>query len=357
MPQLGMAQDAGLIIAWHKAPGDTVAADDVLMEVETDKATMEVPAGRSGVLAAILADAGAEVPVGNVIAVIAATAEEAAAHGGRAASAAPAPATPPAPPEPTAIAAPPAATASAASPTTTAGEAAPTEPARSAAGHQPPASAPALPAVAERARDGRILATPKARRLAAERGIDLGALLSAGATEPIMVADLDRATPAPAATTAAAPAAALSTLGAFAERAAFDALLAIADPAADRTTALAAFAAGAWRKATGASSVRVAAERIGMAPVRLLDPDRRGLSELAGTAGDGPSDLSVVDLTSTRLTAYRPAGGQACLVVTSDGARLGFALAFDEAALPLAAAALFLDSLAARVEDPIRHIL
>jgi len=48
MPQLGMAQDSAIIVNWLKAPGEAVAADDPLMEVETDKATMEVPAGRNG---------------------------------------------------------------------------------------------------------------------------------------------------------------------------------------------------------------------------------------------------------------------------------------------------------------------
>ncbi|MBV6638758.1 MAG: lipoyl domain-containing protein, partial [Mameliella sp.] len=44
MPALGMAQDSGLIVAWHKEPGAAVATGDVLFEVETDKATMEVEA-------------------------------------------------------------------------------------------------------------------------------------------------------------------------------------------------------------------------------------------------------------------------------------------------------------------------
>jgi hypothetical protein len=48
MPQLGMAQDTGILVNWLKAPGDAVAADDILFEVETDKSTMEVEAGRAG---------------------------------------------------------------------------------------------------------------------------------------------------------------------------------------------------------------------------------------------------------------------------------------------------------------------
>ena len=51
MPALGMAQDSALIVAWHKAPGDAVKAGDILMEVETDKSTMEVEAGHDGYVA------------------------------------------------------------------------------------------------------------------------------------------------------------------------------------------------------------------------------------------------------------------------------------------------------------------
>ena len=72
MPALGMAQDTGLLVAWHKAPGDAVAAGDILFEVETDKSTMEVEAGHDGFVAALLAEAGEEAPVGAPIAIISA---------------------------------------------------------------------------------------------------------------------------------------------------------------------------------------------------------------------------------------------------------------------------------------------
>ena len=70
MPALGMAQDTGKLVAWHRDVGDAVAADDILMEVETDKTVMEVPAGADGFIAEIRAEVGADVPVGNVIAVV-----------------------------------------------------------------------------------------------------------------------------------------------------------------------------------------------------------------------------------------------------------------------------------------------
>ena len=59
MPALGMAQDTGRIVAWHKASGDAVAAGDVLFEVETDKATMEVEAQEPGYLTDVAAAAAA----------------------------------------------------------------------------------------------------------------------------------------------------------------------------------------------------------------------------------------------------------------------------------------------------------
>ncbi len=84
MPQLGMAQDAGKIVSWLKAPGDKVAKGDALFEVETDKATMEVEAQASGFLTHVSAQAGEDIPVGQAIARISETAEEdapAAGHG------------------------------------------------------------------------------------------------------------------------------------------------------------------------------------------------------------------------------------------------------------------------------------
>lgn len=70
MPALGMTQDTGLLVNWLKQPGDAVSADEVLFEVETDKSTMEVTAGVDGFVAALLAAAGEDVPVGHDVAII-----------------------------------------------------------------------------------------------------------------------------------------------------------------------------------------------------------------------------------------------------------------------------------------------
>ena len=71
MPALGMAQETGKIISWLKQPGDAGATGDVIMEVETDKSVMEVEAQASGFLTRVTAKAGDDVPVGQVVAVIA----------------------------------------------------------------------------------------------------------------------------------------------------------------------------------------------------------------------------------------------------------------------------------------------
>src|ERR1700737_4883480 len=75
MPALGMAQDTGKLVRWLKQEGDQVAKGEPLMEVETDKATVEVESPASGTLAGITAAEGADVAVGGAIAVILAPGE------------------------------------------------------------------------------------------------------------------------------------------------------------------------------------------------------------------------------------------------------------------------------------------
>ncbi len=70
LPALGMSQDTGKIIQWLKAEGDQVAKGEPLVEIETDKATVEIEAPAAGVLARVSAAAGEDIPVAQVIAVI-----------------------------------------------------------------------------------------------------------------------------------------------------------------------------------------------------------------------------------------------------------------------------------------------
>ncbi len=76
LPKLGLTMEAGRVVAWHKQVGDMVQAGDVLFEVETDKATMEVPSPVSGVLRSILIPADTTAPVTEVVALIADSADE-----------------------------------------------------------------------------------------------------------------------------------------------------------------------------------------------------------------------------------------------------------------------------------------
>ena len=103
MPALSPTMEEGTLAKWHVKPGDTVRSGDVIAEIETDKATMEVEAVDEGVLAKILiADGTENVAVNTPIAVIAADGEDvsAAASGGGKAAPAPQAAEAPAPAAP-----------------------------------------------------------------------------------------------------------------------------------------------------------------------------------------------------------------------------------------------------------------
>ncbi|CCG08747.1 biotin/lipoyl-containing protein [Pararhodospirillum photometricum] len=67
VPQLGESVTEATVAKWLKAPGDVVAADEPLVELETDKVTVEVPSPAAGVLAEILAPVGAELAVGGLL--------------------------------------------------------------------------------------------------------------------------------------------------------------------------------------------------------------------------------------------------------------------------------------------------
>src|SRR5271154_1242324 len=75
MPALEMAQETGKLIAWRKQEGDRVTKGEPLLEVETDKAVLEVEAPADGILAGISAAAGTDIPVGQTIAWIVAPGE------------------------------------------------------------------------------------------------------------------------------------------------------------------------------------------------------------------------------------------------------------------------------------------
>src|SRR6202140_984278 len=75
MPALEMAQETGKLLAWRKQEGDRVSKGEPLLEIETDKAVVEIEAPADGILAGIKASAGADIPVGQTIAWIVAPGE------------------------------------------------------------------------------------------------------------------------------------------------------------------------------------------------------------------------------------------------------------------------------------------
>jgi Pyruvate/2-oxoglutarate dehydrogenase complex, dihydrolipoamide acyltransferase (E2) component, and related enzymes len=133
MPALGMAQETGKVLRWLKQEGEAVAKGEPLLEVETDKVTVEIEAPADGTLEQVSAPDGAEVPVGSVIALVVGAGEKFPVE---AVSVAPSPA-------------------------------------------------------AEPSSSRRRLASPKARRIAQERGVDLQALVGSGPNGAVNAADVE----------------------------------------------------------------------------------------------------------------------------------------------------------------------
>jgi pyruvate dehydrogenase E2 component (dihydrolipoamide acetyltransferase) len=178
MPALEMAQETGKIVSWRKKEGEGVKKGETLLEVETDKAVVEIEANAEGILGGVTAKEGDVIPVGQTIAWLLKPGEEA-----------------------------PKATA-------------PTQTARTSTipGANQPAAA-AAPAAPPPPKSSRV--SPKARRLAAEHDIDLSTVVGTGIEGAIEAADVQKlveakkaggAAPAPAARTSA-PAAASATAG------------------------------------------------------------------------------------------------------------------------------------------------
>jgi pyruvate dehydrogenase E2 component (dihydrolipoamide acetyltransferase) len=155
MPKMSMTMTEGVFLTWHKAPGDEVCEGEVVCEVSTDKVDMEVEAPIAGTLTRLLANPEDVVPVGEPIAYVAAEAEE--LLGGLFDPPAPAPAPVP-------------------------------EPVSEGRAEPPPPTPPTVVGSV-------VSAVPAARRLAAERGIDLTAIAPTGPWDTIRLSDVDSARP------------------------------------------------------------------------------------------------------------------------------------------------------------------
>ncbi len=184
MPALSPTMEAGTLAKWHVKEGDVVTSGDVIAEIETDKATMEVESIDEGVVGKILVAEGTEdVKVNALIAVLLDEGEDASAIDTAAMAAAPAPT---------------AAAPAAAQPEPSATPAAPVS--------TPAAAAPAAKANGQ---GGRVIASPLAKRLAQQNGIDLGLLSGSGPRGRIVKRDIEKAlvegVPKAAPSAAAAP--------------------------------------------------------------------------------------------------------------------------------------------------------
>jgi len=175
MPALSSTMTEGKIVEWLKQPGDKVARGESVLVVESDKADMDVESFQDGYLAAVLMPAGSTAPVGETIGLIVETEAEIAdaqAKAPSAPAAAPAPAPAPAP-TPAAVQTPAPTPAPAPAPVA--------------------APAPSAPVV----NDGRIVASPRAKKLASQMGVDLATVRGSGPHGRIQAEDVEQASGQP----------------------------------------------------------------------------------------------------------------------------------------------------------------
>jgi len=156
MPALEMAQETGKLLAWRKKEGDSVSKGEPLLEIETDKAVVEVEAPADGILAGIRAPEGAEIPVGQTIAWIVGPGEQ--------------------PPN----------------------ETGPAGPAARATSQSKSEQAPTLTQVVASSPAVSTKISPKAKRLAKELGVDIGSLRGSGPGGEILASDVQAAGVIPA---------------------------------------------------------------------------------------------------------------------------------------------------------------
>ncbi|HVB59072.1 MAG TPA: dihydrolipoamide acetyltransferase family protein [Candidatus Acidoferrales bacterium] len=178
MPALELMQETGKVVSWRKKEGEKVAQGEILLEIETDKAVVEVEALAGGILAGVKAQPGDVIPVGHTIAWLVQPGEAVPEDGSGSAKAAPAASAPAA-----------------------------------ASAQAPKGSAAAAPSESKQVR-----ISPKARRLAREHGVDIGRLRGTGPDGEILAADILAAAggssaPAASAAPAAAPAGAEEKVG------------------------------------------------------------------------------------------------------------------------------------------------
>ncbi|QNJ28418.1 dihydrolipoamide acetyltransferase family protein [Synechococcus sp. A15-24] len=171
MPALSSTMTEGKIVEWLKQPGDKVGRGESVLVVESDKADMDVESFQDGYLAAVLMPAGSTAPVGETIGLIVETEAEIADAKAKAPSAAPAASAPASTPAPAAVQAP-----------------APTPAPTSAPAAPAPVAAAAAPVA-----NGRVVASPRAKKLASQMGVDLSTVRGSGPHGRIQAEDVEQA--------------------------------------------------------------------------------------------------------------------------------------------------------------------
>jgi hypothetical protein len=207
----------------------------------------------------------------------------------------------------------------------------------------------------------RILASPKARRIAAEEGLDLSRLVAEGIAQPYHVADLEalRTLPVPTAANAAAS----MYLSARIPADGFDSfrewLAAEADEPVPSTAVLAALLTGALRTGpdTAGDALTVAVETPAAGRVVYSDADVPGMAKLK-PASNGQPVILLRDLTATRLDRVRlGAAATPVLTITRSGGEIAMILEAEAGALASDIAIGLLSEFAARLESPLRQLL
>jgi len=359
MPALGMTQDTGEIVAWHKKVGDPVNPEDVLMEVETDKTTMEVEAGFSGYVAEIKAAAGTSVAVGSVIAVLTESAsglpipeplqESADANDSKNESISDSEAIEQAVQE-TLVEDPPVQNLK------------PKTQSRPVTGTQRRSFSNTL---ADRQSNGEIiLASPKAKWVAHEKGVSLKRLMNRGIELPILVADVVEAN-----ATSNSSGTLVSQLQVQVATGNFIGLhqwlTEVSDGTVGAATAWCVFGAAAIRQALGYSTeddVLVRCENWSNRDLDItsLNPDAVGFLDVRRDETAAMPDLLIRDMTGTNYRNYQPQEQQSNInlsIIEENSSHFLFTLNFDENELPLSNALIFVQYLSERTEQPLRQLL
>ena len=353
MPALGMAQETGLLVTWVKNLGDQVKAGEILMEVETDKSTMEVEAEHDGYLGATLFPEGTAVPVGQVVARIVESPGDISEQPSDTGTAKEAPETLP-PPAPS-------------------NDTKPASPALTSTIPVQITGAPVVP----KGNTGRVLASPKAKRLAGENGIDLDALRrSTHLSEPFHAADVEAYLKTPPSRLADGN----KALRVITSQHRVKALAEFMSPDADVTLCVpdivAVLAGHLWRSRGLVEDKDALVINLGRFRDGVLyqwsvhDPERMRFTDYLAHRQEGQSgmaDLSILELSEVPPPFNAPPSVRASITISAlrnvatgtsgQGDLIEIGLEYEADAFTPDAAAGFMDDLASLIEQPMRCLL